>query len=266
MIYGSGSGSGFILDKAGNLYGAIGLGKYGKGAVSELSPGSNGWTETYLYSFCAKPLLHCLDGDVPESVLTWDASGNLYGTTAQGGKGQGGVAFELEHISGGWKEHVLHNFPAYPGDGYPTSSGLTLDSAGNLYGTTLQGGSMRCDGGGCGTVFQLTRATDGRWKETILYNFPTLKDGAGPSGGLAIDQAGNLYGVSGGGTGPCGGGGCGVVLESTPPRIPAPANGPTPSSTASPVPTARWPSLAPLWTTRATYTARPLAAAPTAPA
>jgi uncharacterized repeat protein (TIGR03803 family) len=149
--------------------------------------------------------------------LTWDTEGNLYGTTDGGGTGNLGVAFELEHTQTGWKEHVLHNFPAYSGDGYPPSSGLILDSAGNLYGTTLKGGSKRCDGGGCGTVFRLTRDTDGRWKEIVLYNFPNLKDGAGPAGGLAIDQAGNLYGTSGGGIGPCGGGGCGVVFKMTPP-------------------------------------------------
>jgi uncharacterized repeat protein (TIGR03803 family) len=212
VIYEVGSRSSLTLDQAGNLYGSIGPGKYGKGAATELSPGSDGWTGTYLYSFC--PKFGCLDGDEPDSPLIWDASGNLYGTTIGGGKGQGGVAFELEHNSDGWKEHVLHNFPASTGDGFPPSSGLTLDKAGNLYGTTLQGGN----GGGFGTVFKLSRGADGRWKETILYDFPTLKDGAGPEGGLAIDQAGNLYGTSGGGIGPCGGGGCGVVFKMTPPK------------------------------------------------
>jgi len=211
VLYESGSDYGLSLDQAGNLYGTMGPGRYGKGAVTELSPGSNGWTETYLYSFCPTS---CLDGDEPTSPLTWDPSGNLYGATEGGGKGNLGVVFQLEHTSSGWKEHVLHNFPAYTGDGFPPSSGLTLDQAGNLYGTTLKGGN----GGGFGTVFKLSRGTDGRWKETILYDFPTLKDGAGPEGGLAIDKAGNLYGTSGGGTGPCGGGGCGVVFKMTPPK------------------------------------------------
>jgi uncharacterized repeat protein (TIGR03803 family) len=216
VIYEAGCEFNLILDQAGNLYGPIGPGQYGGGAVTELSPGNDGWTETDLYSFC--PKYHCLDGDAPNSVLILDGSGNLYGMTDAGGKGNLGVAFELEHVSGGWKEHVLHNFPAYSGDGYPPTSGLTQDTAGNLYGTTLQGGSKGCEGGGCGTVFQLRRGTDGRWKETILYNFPTLKNGAGPQGGLAIDKAGNLYGTAGGGTGPCGGGGCGVVFKMTPPK------------------------------------------------
>jgi len=215
VIYNSGS-EGLVLDKVGNLYGAWGPGEYGAGDVFELSPGTDGWTETYLYNFC--PKLHCLDGDAPNSALAWDANGDLYGTTDGGGKGNLGVAFELEHTASGWKEHVLHNFMPYSSGGYPPSSGLTLDSTGNLYGTTLQGGSKGCEGGGCGAVYQLKRGTDGRWKETILYDFPTLKDGAGPEGGLAIDRAGNLYGTSGGGIGPCGGGGCGVVFKMTPPK------------------------------------------------
>jgi uncharacterized repeat protein (TIGR03803 family) len=65
-------------------------------------------------------------------------------------------------------------------------------------------------------VFKLAPGENGRWKETILYNFPTLKDWAGPVGTLAMDLAGNLYGVAGGGIGSCGGGGCGVVYKMTP--------------------------------------------------
>ena len=211
VLFEFGSDVNLILDQSGNLYGPLGPGKYGKGAATELSPGSNGWTETYLYSFC--PKLHCLDGDEPTSPLTWDASGNLYGATEGGGKGNLGVVFQLEHTATGWKEHVLHNFPAFPTDGYDPDGGPTLDQKGNVYGTTLQGGSR-----GNGTVFELTRGADGGWKETILYHFPIVKNGAGPEGGLAIDPAGNLYGTAGGGTGPCGGGGCGVVFKMSPPQ------------------------------------------------
>jgi uncharacterized repeat protein (TIGR03803 family) len=125
VIYESGLGSSLTLDQARNLYGPMGPGKYGKGAVTELSPGSKGWTETYLYSFC--PKFGCLDGDEPTSPLTWDASGNLYGATEGGGKGNLGVVFQLEPTSSGWKEHVLHNFPAFSTDGYDPDGGLTLD-------------------------------------------------------------------------------------------------------------------------------------------
>jgi len=206
VIYDSGS-DGLLLDTAGNLYGAWGPGKYGKGDVFELSPGSNGWTETYLYSFCPTS---CLDGDEPTSPLTWDASGNLYGATEGGGKGNLGVVFQLEHTSSGWKEHVLHNFPTSPTDGYDPDGGLTLDQKGNVYGTASQGGSK-----GNGTVFQLTRGADGRWKETILYNFPhAFNNGGGADAGVIFDRAGNLYGTTPGGGDPnCQ---CGVVFKMTP--------------------------------------------------
>jgi len=208
VLYNAPSGSSPILDQAGNLYGSMGPGKYGKGAATELSPGSKGWTETYLYSFC--PKFGCLDGDEPTSPLTWDASGNLYGATEGGGKGNLGVVFQLEHTSGVWKEHVLHNFPASPTDGYDPDGGLTLDQKGNVYGTTSQGGSK-----GNGTVFELTRGADGRWKETILYDFPDpFHNGGGADAGVIFDRAGNLYGTTPGGGDPnCQ---CGVVFKMTP--------------------------------------------------
>jgi uncharacterized repeat protein (TIGR03803 family) len=208
VIYDSHSVSSLILDQAGNLYGPLGLGQYGKGAVTELSPGSKGWTEIYLYSFC--PKFGCLDGDDPTSPLTWDASGNLYGATEGGGKGNLGVVFQLEHTSSGWKEHVLHDFPAYSSDGFDPDGGLTLDQKGNVYGTTSQGGSL-----GNGTVFELTRSADGRWKETILYNFPDpANKGGGADAGVIFDRAGNLYGTTPGGGDPnCE---CGVVFKMTP--------------------------------------------------
>src|SRR5207245_7691814 len=138
-------------------------------------------------SFC--PKFKCLDGDEPTTALTWDAKGNLYGATEGGGKGNLGVVFELERTAGGWKEHVLHNFPAYPGDAYDPDGTLMLDQQGNLYGTTSTGGSNLCDGTGCGTVFKLTRNADGHWKETILYRFPhATEDGGGPVGGVIFER------------------------------------------------------------------------------
>jgi uncharacterized repeat protein (TIGR03803 family) len=140
VIHGTGS-YGYIVDNAGNLYSAWGPGKYGAGAVFELSPGSNGWTETYLYSFCPNPRNGCLDGDEPDTALTWDAKGNLYGNTLGGGTGKGGVLFELEHKAGGWTEHVLHDFPDYTGDGWDPRGTVIFDQNGDIYGTTSQGGN-----------------------------------------------------------------------------------------------------------------------------
>jgi uncharacterized repeat protein (TIGR03803 family) len=209
VIYNSGSSGSLVMDNAGDLYGEWGPGKYGKGDVFELMPGVGGWTEKVLYSFCPH-LPNCNDGVLPGYGLTWDAAGNLYGVTTAGGVNKAGVAFKLERIAGGWKEHVLHSFPASPSDGYNFFAGLALDRSGNVYGTTLQGGRI-----GAGTVFELSPQQDGHWKETILYDFPNAShDGGGPAAGLVIDQSGNLYGTTtGGGDSQCS---CGVVFKMTP--------------------------------------------------
>jgi uncharacterized repeat protein (TIGR03803 family) len=201
VIYDSGSYN-LLPDSAGNLYGEWGPGKYGKGDVFELSSRSGDWKETVLYSFCSQQ--DCRDGLLPQYGLTWDAAGNLYGVTTQGGANKWGVAFELEHTASGWKESVLYDFPVYePG------SSLTFDSKGNLYGTTFQEGP--CDG----TVYQLSPQGKGRWKRTILYHFCNPdKNGGAPTGGVTFDNLGNLYGTaSSGGEPNCN---CGVVFKMTP--------------------------------------------------
>src|SRR5215831_9257940 len=92
------------------------------------------------------------------------------------------------------KYKLLYSFKGSPDGAYPMS-GLTLDSAGNLYGTTRQGGT-----GGCGTVFELERTQNG-WKEKILYSFQGGNDGYFPQGGVIFDTSGNLYGTTSGGGG-----------------------------------------------------------------
>jgi uncharacterized repeat protein (TIGR03803 family) len=213
-----GSNAGLILDEVGNLYGNIGPGRYDEGAVTELVHGSQGWAQSYLYSFC-RNINPCLDGDAPISGVVLDRAGNLYGTTEYGGKGTGGdwgTAYELQHQADGtWKHILLHSFPGSANDGKLVYGGLILDKSGNLYGTTLQGGGKGCgEGTGCGTVYKLTHTAKG-WKETVLYNFANPKNGAGPSSSLTFDAFGNLWGTAGGGTGPCNGG-CGVVFKMTP--------------------------------------------------
>jgi len=213
-----GSHAGVVFDQAGNLYGNIGPGEYDEGAVTELVPGAGGWTQSYLYSFCRK-VNPCLDGDAPISGVVFDSAGNLYGTTEYGGKGIGGdwgTAYELKKQSDGtWRHILLHSFPASANDGKLVYGGLVLDKSGNLYGTTLQGGGKGCgEGTGCGTVYELAPTAKG-WKETVLYNFPNPKNGAGPSSSLTFDAFGNLWGTAAGGTGQCNGG-CGVVFKMTP--------------------------------------------------
>ena len=201
-----------LLDGPGNLYSpCFSFGKNYKGAVSELLPGSDGWKEKNLYDFCTHPRGGvCLGGNYPAFRLAWDTAGNLYGVTTEGGAHKAGVAYELEHTAGTWKEHVLHSFPAFDGDGYNFYAGLAVDSSGNVYGTTLQGGKNQ----GAGTVFELSPQQNGTWKETILTDFPNSRqNGAGPAAAVVLDKTGNLYGTTTAGGDP--GCGCGVVFKMT---------------------------------------------------
>ena len=93
---------------------------------------------------------------------------------------------------GNWTEKVLHNFNDNGKDGFFPYAGLIFDAAGNLYGTTIAGGSH-----GEGTVFELTPKAGGNWTETILHAFNNGgKDGNSPYVGLILDAAGNLYGTT----------------------------------------------------------------------
>jgi uncharacterized repeat protein (TIGR03803 family) len=212
--------AGLIFDFAGNLYGTTYYGGRGNcsrrcGVVFELTPSAGGkWTESVLYAFTGGS-----DGGNPSYGLIFDTAGNLYGTTESGGSGGVGVVFELTPTSDGkWEEKVLHSFSGGRDGRYP-STGLSLDSAGNLYGGTSFGGNLaHCQGFGCGVVFKLVPTSSGKWKETVLHSFTGGKDGAGPSSSLIFDLAGNPYGATGGGgmQGGCQGAGCGLVFKLTP--------------------------------------------------
>jgi uncharacterized repeat protein (TIGR03803 family) len=163
------------------------------------------------------------DGAYPASVLLFDQTGNLYGTTREGGNsgcGTGcGVLFELSpHSDGSWTEAVLYEFCSASGctDGQQPEGGpLVRDSAGNIYGTTLFGGASRnCTGVGCGAVFKL----DASGKESVLHSFSNGTDGAFPFAGLVMDAAGNLYGTAeNGGDNRCNPpNGCGTVFKIVP--------------------------------------------------
>lgn len=184
--------AGLILDSAGNLYGTTGSGgAFGSGVVFELSPSGGKWTEKVLHSFGS----HKNDLARPRGHLTLDESGNLYGTAFQGGtSGTYGGVFELKRSGTVWQERVIHNFTG-PNGGNP-SANLIWDSAGNLYGTTLGGGSNNCSYPGCGLVFELTPSSGGNWTEKVLYSFTGVNDGFQPLCGLVFDPAGNLYGTT----------------------------------------------------------------------
>ena len=216
-----------IFDGAGNLYGTASAGgAYGYGVVFELSPAETSWTESVLHSFSGGA-----DGKFPVSGVIIDPAGNLYGTTYNGwgigtvfemSQSRGGwteqviyavetsgagltmdvagnifsvtysEVFELSpNGNGGWAPTVIHTFTGYPKDGYYADTAPVLDKAGNLYGTTAEGGP---DNGG--TVYKLSPGRNGEWTEKILHSFRGFKRGNSPAAGIVFDEAGNIYGTT----------------------------------------------------------------------
>jgi uncharacterized repeat protein (TIGR03803 family) len=187
-----------ITDATGNLYGTTYFGGYvdlncldyqvGCGTVFELSSTPDGWRETVLYKFCL--LNFCPDGAFPNGSLIFDQLGNLYGTTSSEGPGGNGVVFELSPSDDGtWIESVLYGFAGGVDGGWPVGN-LTLDSAGNLYGTAELQGPYRN-----GLVFELISSA-GIWSEKVLYAFAGGSDDGSPRGGVIFDPQGNLYGTA----------------------------------------------------------------------
>ena len=171
-----------------------------------------------------------LDGAHPYTGLTIDRAGNLYGTAEYGGSQANdchivsgcGTVFELVHQGAGFIFRPLYQFQGFPsGDGANPQGRVIVGPDGALYGTTAYGGEDGSCGDeepGCGTVFKLTppptfcKSFTCNWEETQLYNFTGTGDGAGPSGEIAFDSAGNLYGTTYDGASEFGG----TVYELTP--------------------------------------------------
>jgi uncharacterized repeat protein (TIGR03803 family) len=201
-----------IADGAGNLYGTTNIGGRGScefggcGTVFKVTPKG---AETILYAFTGGS-----DGEEPVGGLVVDESGNLYGTAAVGGSSFGGTVFKLAPDG---TETTLYTFQDRSDGMYPQST-LLRDGAGDLFGTTLEGGSFNgadCQDQGCGTVFELK--PDGT--KLTLYTFQGGSDGWSPTGALIADQSGNLYGTTeAGGDTTCDGGtlGCGTVFKLAP--------------------------------------------------
>lgn len=174
--------AGVIRDSAGNLYGTtIQGGTSGAGVVYKVDSAGH---ETVLHSFTGGA-----DGVFPYfNGVTRDPAGNLYGATYSGGTSNAGVVYELDAAG---TETVLYSFTGGADGGNPRAGGVIRDPAGNLYGTTFQGGTANA-----GVVYKLD--TTGR--ETVLYSFAGAADGANPTS-LIRDSAGSLYGITGrGGT------------------------------------------------------------------
>jgi uncharacterized repeat protein (TIGR03803 family) len=201
-----------------NLTGAV-MRATAIGTIALILSASSWASQKTLYSFRGGN-----DGANPHASLIADSAGNLYGTTSLGGGSSStcpngcGTVFELVKTSTGYQEKVLYRFQG-GSDGYgPWSGALTCDAAGNLYGTTNNGGCSANCFEGCGTAFKLTKGSNGQWTETVLYAFqgaPT--DGQGPGGPLLFDAQGNLYGTTFyGGPGLCVSIGCGVIFQLSP--------------------------------------------------
>jgi uncharacterized repeat protein (TIGR03803 family) len=198
-----------VLDAAGNLWGTTYAGgTHNKGVVYKLSPQTGGgWSIHVLHSFKSGT-----DGANPFAGVTMGPDGSLFGTTSVGGAALSGVAYELSrNASGNWTETILHTFlgPS-AGDG-ANPNGLIFDSHGNLFGTSVAGGTDNP-----GTIFEISPAGNSTWQEQVLYSFTAGLDGAYPSSSLIMDQLGNLYGTTlyGGPSGSIDVGG--VVFEFTP--------------------------------------------------
>lgn len=207
--------AGLIMDKSGNLYGTTLFGGNltacpsgpGCGVVFELTRSSKGvWTEKVLHAFKST------DGTGPRAGLSFDKSGNLYGTTSGGGTNGCGNVFEVSRSGKNWKAKTLYSFSG--SDGCAPYAGLVHDASNNLYGTTSAGGAYAN-----GTVFELSRNGQ-TWKESVLHSFDDNgTDGYGPEAGVILDGSGNLYGTTvygGAFASGCGGSSCGTVFELSP--------------------------------------------------
>jgi uncharacterized repeat protein (TIGR03803 family) len=190
--------------------------------VLKLTPHNGGkrWSSRALYDFCSAA--NCADGFGPASLTyagaamgaPYDGTSPLYGIAEFGGQNGKGVAFQLTPKPRGlWAERIRYDFCAQAGcaDGANPAHDLLLDASGNLYGVTGAGGGI----GDPGLVFKLSPSPNASWHETVLHAFCSAQDcadGRSPSGGLVMDSAGNLFGVtaSGGNSGCRGDLGCGA--------------------------------------------------------
>jgi hypothetical protein len=148
------------------------------------------WSETVVYSFNVTAT-----GYAPNTTLTFDPSGNLYGGTNSGGNTGGncaellcGVIYQLAPSNGGWTENVLYQFTG-GNEGNFAEGGLAMDSAGNIYAAT-EGAP-----GDCGAVVELSPSQSG-WTETTIHTFEG-DDGCSLAATPILDQAGNLYAITG---------------------------------------------------------------------
>jgi uncharacterized repeat protein (TIGR03803 family) len=193
--------AGLTMDQAGSLYGTTYEGGYtggqcsmgflGCGVVYKVAQRNSQWIAETLYTF------HGSDGQNPAARVIFGPDGALYSSTTKGGAYGYGLVFRLAppahvcaRISCPWTETILHSFSG-GSDGENPGGDLIFDRAGNIYGTTSNGGGF-----GSGVVYELS-PSNGGWTESILHSFQgNSLDGAAPASGVIFDNAGNLYGTT----------------------------------------------------------------------
>jgi uncharacterized repeat protein (TIGR03803 family) len=184
-----------VTDAAGNLYGTtVEGGDFNAGTVFQLSRSGDTWTKTVLHHFAG-----FADGLNPYGGVAIDAQGNLYGTTTAGGvagfcaEDGCGVTYRLTNLGGGsWSYGVLHDFTGGL-DGWGPGGQPALDGAGNVYGTTPNGGTHQP-----GVVYKLHPDGAGGYDFRVIHHFTGGDDGGtGSLGRLLVDQAGkNIFGIA----------------------------------------------------------------------
>lgn len=206
---GAGPYAGLVTDGAGNFYGTTNSdNNYGAhcpdsgigcGTVFKLMRSGSGWTLATIYAFHG---FSAGDGAYPVARVVLGPDNALYGTTPWGGESDQGIVFRLAPATTRcktalcpWTETILHSFQGGNDDGaYPGSGDVTFDSAGNLYGTTSEGGNDSCAPRTCGTVYQLSQSGSG-WTESVIYDF-SAAGSFNPEAGVTLDSFGNLYGTT----------------------------------------------------------------------
>ncbi len=182
---------GLAIDGADNLYGIDADFVIGQGNVFKISLSQLGDPQVNIHTFEATP-----EG-LPIGPPAIDSAGNVYGTTLTGGTKNLGTVWELILVTTGkkdgtYKKKILHTFTAEKSGEYP-ESGVLLDSSGNIYSTTFEGGGTECPGG-CGTLFELVPNGE-TYKYKLLRSFNGA-DGASPEAYPFLNSAGDLYGLT----------------------------------------------------------------------